>query len=73
MFLSDGTLVITSSRSKPALGRWKYESGALTMIEEGLPYQVDILTLTNDEFTIKSHNPGAPVVTTFVPAERSSL
>lgn len=59
VFLSDGSLVITSSNSKPALGKWRYEGGVLTMIETGLPYQADIVTLTRDEFTIKSHDAGA--------------
>lgn len=72
VFLSDGSLVITSSNSKPALGKWRYEGGVLTMIETGLPYQADIVTLTRDEFTIKSHSPGAPVTITFAPAERPS-
>ena len=37
VFLSEGTLVITSRNSKPALGRWKYEDRAFTMVEEGVP------------------------------------
>jgi hypothetical protein len=31
-FLSDGTLVITSPKSKPAFGAWTYKNGKLTMI-----------------------------------------
>ena len=68
VFLSEGTLVITSPYSKPALGRWKYEGGALTMVEEGIPYKVDVLKLSKNEFRIRSHNPGEPVEITFVPA-----
>ena len=34
VFLSEGTLVITSPNSKPALGRWNYKNGAFTMVEE---------------------------------------
>jgi hypothetical protein len=68
VFLSEGTLVITSPNSKPALERWKYEGGALTMVEEGIPYKVDILKLTKDEFRIRSNNPGEPVEVTLVPA-----
>jgi hypothetical protein len=67
VFLSEGTLVITSPNSKPALGRWKYEDGAFTMVEEGVPYKVDVLKLSKDEFRIRSNNPGEPVEITLVP------
>ncbi|MCC2639726.1 MAG: hypothetical protein K0S45_139 [Nitrospira sp.] len=70
VFLSDGTLVITAPHGKPALGRWRDEGGILTMIEEGIPYQVDILDLSRDQFKIRSHNPGKPAEITLVPAER---
>lgn len=72
VFLSDGTLVVTSPHGKPALGRWKDEGGILTMVEEGIPYQVDVLNLSRDQFKIRSHNPGKPAEITFVPAERPS-
>jgi len=68
VFLSEGTLVITSPNSKPALGTWKYEGGALTMVEEGIPHKVDILNLSEDKFRIRSNNPGEPVEITLVPA-----
>lgn len=67
VFLSEGTLVITSPNSKPALGRWKYEDGSFTMVEEGVPYKVDVLKLSKDEFRIRSNNPGEPVEITLVP------
>jgi len=69
VFMSEGTLLITSPNSKPALGMWKYEGGALTMVEEGIPYRVDILMLSGDEFRIRSKNPGKPVEIMLVPAE----
>lgn len=69
VFLSDGTLVMSSPNGKPAFGTWKDEGGALTMIEEGLPYKTDILKLSKDEFRIRSHNPGKPVEITLVAAE----
>jgi len=72
VFLSGGTLVITSPNSKPALGTWKDEGGALTMVEEGIPYKVDVLKLSKDEFRIRSNNPGQPVEITLVPAEGQS-
>jgi hypothetical protein len=61
VFLSEGTLVITSEHSKPALGRWKHEGGQFTMVEESIAYEVDVLNLTATEFRIRSHNPGGAV------------
>ena len=61
VFLSGGTLVVTSPQGSPSLGTWKTEAGKLTMVEEGLSYPVDILRLDADRFTIRSHNPGEPV------------
>lgn len=71
VFLADGTLVITATTGKPALGRWSARGDVLTMVEEGIPYEVDVLELSADEFTIRSHNPGEPVVITLVPAPSS--
>jgi hypothetical protein len=68
VFLSEGTLLITSPTSKPLLGTWQYEGGELTMVEAGLPYQVDILQLDASAFRIRSKNPGEPVEMTLVPA-----
>lgn len=73
VFLSDGTLLITSTRSKPALGTWTYARGALTMVEESIPYKVDILNLSNDEFRIRSNNPGGSVEIPLVPADHVPL
>jgi len=69
VFLSEGTLVIASPNGKPALGEWKDEGGALTMVEESVSYKVDVLKLSKDEFKIRSNNPGEPVEITLVPAE----
>lgn len=63
-------MVITSRHGKPALGTWKYEREALTMIEESIPYRVDILKLSKDEFRIKSNNPGQAVEIILVAAEQ---
>ena len=66
VFLSDGTLVITSPHSKPALGTWtRKEPTALTMIEEGVAYPVEILQLDREQFRIRVTNPGDPVEITF--------
>ena len=69
VFLSDGTLLITSDHSKPALGRWQHAGGVLTMVEESIPYKVDILNLSAGEFRIRSHNPGGAVEIRMVPAD----
>lgn len=72
VFLSEGTLVVTSPNSKPALGTWKQEGGgAFTMTEEGVAYKTDVLNLSANEFKIRSNNPGRAVDTTLIPAEGS--
>ena len=69
VFLSDGTLLITSEHSKPALGTWQHAGGVLTMVEESIPYKVDILNLSVGEFRIRSHNPGGAVEIRMVPGD----
>lgn len=71
VFLSDGTLVMTSANTKPSLGAWSFHDGGLTMVEEGIPYKVEILELTHDTLKIRSHNPGQPVDITFGPADQA--
>ncbi len=73
VFLSDGTLVMTSKNSQPALGAWAYQGGALTMTEDGQTYKVDILSLSNEEFRIRSNNPGGSVEIAMVPAKSAPL
>ena len=68
VFLSDGTLVVTSPHGKPSLGTWRSEAGKMTMVEEGISYPVDTLRLDADRFVIRSHNPGEPVDIEMVPA-----
>lgn len=72
VFLSTGTLVIHGPHDTPALGTWTQDGGALTMVEEGVAYPVDILALSNTEFRIRMHNPGAPTDIDFVAADGSS-
>lgn len=69
VFVSDGTLLMTSPQSRPALGTWTLVDGVFTMVEEGIPYKTDIVSLTPNELKIRSHNPGEPVEITMVPAE----
>lgn len=68
VFLSDGSLVITSTNSTPALGTWKRDGAGLTMVEESIAYPVDVLSLSPEEFKIASHNPGGVLEITMVPA-----
>lgn len=72
-FLADGTLVIASKNGPPGYGKWTYENGALTMIEEGMSYPTDILKLDAGTFDIRSHNPGEPVTINLVPAANAAL
>jgi hypothetical protein len=73
VFLSDGTLVMTSKNSRPTLGAWTYQAGTLAMIEDGQQYQVDILGLSNEEFRIRSKHPGGSVEIALVPAKSAPL
>jgi hypothetical protein len=71
VFLSDGTLVISSPHGTPALGSWKPDGAGLTMVEEGRPYKVDVLKLSAGEFRIMINNPGSAVEIAFTPADQS--
>lgn len=70
VFLSDGTLVMASPSSQPSLGRWTRTEKGLNLIEEGIIYPTEILSLTGDEFRIRSLNPGEPVELQLTPAAR---
>lgn len=72
-FLSEGTLVMASPHSTPALGTWNWQDGRLTITEEGLKYDVDILELTENTFRIRIRSPGEPVEIRFEPAEALPL
>lgn len=72
-FLSEGTLVMADPNSTPALGAWSFQNGRLTITEEGLEYDVDILELTQDAFRIRIHNPGEPIEMRLAPAEQPPL
>lgn len=73
VFMSDGTLVITSPNGKPAFGSWANKDGNLTVTEDSIPYKVDILKLNEDEFNIKINDPGNGVEIEFVPASGSEV
>lgn len=70
VFLSDGTLVMASPSSQPSLGRWTRTEKGLNLIEEGITYPTEILSLSRDEFRIRSLNPGDPVELQLAPAAR---
>ena len=72
-FLADGTLVMSSPNSTPAFGAWNYRGGRLTITEEGLNYEVEILELTEDTFRIRIHSPGEPVEIRFAPADQAAI
>src|SRR5687767_12459953 len=68
VFLSDGTLVMTSPNSTPAFGQWRSEGGRLTITEENRNYPVDILGLSERAFRIRINGPGVPIEILFAPA-----
>lgn len=72
-FLSNGQLVIDSPNGTPLHGNWTYEQGALSVIEEGLTYAVDIIRLDADTFQIRIHTPGGATDITLVPAPEVPL
>lgn len=71
VFLSDKTLLITGANGTPALGRWDYKEGRLSMTEEGQTYDTDIIELSSQSLKIRSHNPGGAVDIELVSAEES--
>jgi len=73
IFLSDGTLVMTSANSTPAFGSWTYDGKRLTITEEGREYPTDILALSESEFRIRMHSPGEPVEIRFEPAKQNAI
>jgi hypothetical protein len=70
VFLSDGTLVISSPHGTPSFGKWQPDGDGLTMIEEGRSYKVNVLKLSADEFRIMINNPGNAVEIAFAPADQ---
>ena len=61
VFLEDGTLLITSSYSEPALGQWQLQSGNLVLVEQGIRYPTEVLTVNPEELRLVVHSPGEPV------------
>ncbi len=66
VFFADGTLLITSSHSTPALGRWAYRADTLTLIEEGIPHPATVQRLLADTFAITVRGGGKPLDITFI-------
>ena len=73
VLLSEGTLVMASPHGTPSLGTWRYRDGHLTITEEGLPYDVEILELSENTFRIRIHSPGDPVDIRFEPAGQPAI
>jgi len=66
VFFADGTMLMTSSHTTPALGRWEYRGDTLILIEEGIPYPATVQRLQADTFAITLRSPGEPLDITFV-------
>jgi len=73
VFLSDGTLVMSSPNSQAAVGAWAYRNGVFTMTEDSKEYTVDILGLSSEEFRIRSNHPGGSVEIAMAPAKSPPL
>lgn len=71
VFLSEGTLVMASPYAEPALGSWSYEGGDLTITEEGLTYEVEIVALDEERFRIRIHGSDEPIDIRFERAARA--
>lgn len=67
VFLSDGTLLITSRHGTPSLGRWRYAGDTLTLVEEGIAHPAAVLRQETEELAIRFSGPGEPFEITFVP------
>ncbi len=72
-FLADGTLVVQSESGTPGYGTWRFESRALTMVEDGIAYATDILQLDAQAFVIRHNTPGGPVTIALVAAPGEPL
>jgi hypothetical protein len=72
-FLSDGRLLIDSPHGTPLYGKWAYEKGALSMVEEGLTYPADIIKLDANTFQVRMHTPAGSTDITLVPAPEMRL
>jgi hypothetical protein len=70
-FLGEGTLVIASAAGTPMLGAWSRAGSGLTLVEDGVGYDTDIVHLRHGELLLRSHNPGGTLDLRFVPADTS--
>lgn len=68
VFLSEGTMVITSANNIPVLGTWKANGSNFDIVEEGRPYKVEVLSLTAEQLKVRMLSPGEPLELTFIPA-----
>jgi len=71
-FAKDGSLVIDAPGGTPSTGSWSYAKGKLTMVEDGVAYPTDIVSLDGGHFVIRSHNPGGTVEIAMVAAPAGS-
>jgi len=70
-FLGEGSLVIASTTGTPSVGAWTRAGSGLTLTEEGVGYDTEILRLDHGELLLRSHNPGGTLDLRFVPADSS--
>lgn len=68
VFLSEGTLVITSANSTPAIGSWEKTSTGLRVTEGGITYVVDTES-THDHLLLTYHSPAGETGIMLTPAK----
>lgn len=73
VLLEEGTLVISSSYSEPLLGQWRLEGERLILVEQGLDYAVDVISLDPERVRLRIHNPGVPVEMTLIAASAATV
>jgi len=67
-FIPEGTLVTASDGNLASLGQWSFKNGKLTMVEDGRPYNVEILEQNKNSLKLRINGPGEPVEMTLAPA-----
>jgi uncharacterized membrane protein len=73
VFLYDGTYIRAHKDGAPAIGKWSWDGTKLTIIDDSVPSNVEILSLTDSTFQIRINhmNMGRHFDLTLVPATPS--
>jgi uncharacterized membrane protein len=71
VFLYDGTYVVASKDGAPRVGKWSWDGFKLTMMDDALPYQAEILSLSDSTFEIRIRHMGRNFDVAMIPATAS--